>query len=125
MARFAIDHHLIAAAVGDRVLHREVVGQGRALLVEEGEVETSALVEEALEPGDFSWRARALDELELGGPWAGPETFSYVVPGDDDDDDDSAGDSSDGCEGCGSSFATGATGGWMIGLVALAWRRRR
>jgi hypothetical protein len=94
-------------------------------VVEEGEVETSALVEEALEPGDFSWRARALDELELGGPWAGPETFSYVVPGDDDDDDDSAGDSSDGCEGCGSSFATGATGGWMIGLVALAWRRRR
>ena len=42
MARLAIDHHLVAATIGDRVLHRQIVGQRRALLIEEGEVEIGA-----------------------------------------------------------------------------------
>ena len=80
--------------------------------------------------GEASWRARALDDLALEGPWAGPETFLYVIPviGDDDDDaaddDDSAGDT-DGCDDCESSLSGGTAGWWMLGLIGLAGRRRR
>lgn len=120
---------------GARRTYEFEVSQGGAVVwtgeADEEVDETWVLIaDNELDAGEASWRARALDDLALEGPWAGPETFLYVIPviGDDDDDaaddDDSAGDT-DGCDDCESSLSGGTAGWWMLGLIGLAGRRRR
>jgi len=97
--------------------------------------ETTALIEEnSLGTGEYSWTARALDDLDLAGPWAAPETFVFTAEGDDDDaaddddatgdDDDSADDPVEGCEDCEASLG-GGSGAGLFGLLVLGLRRRR
>lgn len=81
-----------------------------------------------LDPGDYTWTARALDSDGLASEWSGERGFSVAGPTGDNDrelggpeDVDGGGDNGPTACGC----AVGGGAGWMAVLVGLVGFRRR
>ncbi|MCK6507798.1 PKD domain-containing protein [Myxococcota bacterium] len=116
--------------VVDRLGGTVLSGEG----LPEGEGQTT-WTPEALPDGVYSWTARAVDESGNASPWAQAWVFQVGAGVSGDGGADGGADSGAGMqvagEGCGcASGGEGAGGGralvaGLVGLLGLAWRRRR